>query len=267
MPYPEFSKLVDIISKLRDPKDGCPWDLKQTHKSLLKYLIEESYEYVHAAKTGDSKKMEEELGDVLLQVLLHSQIASEEGAFDIESVSKTLAEKMVRRHPHVFLDKSLAKSSEEVTKNWEAIKAQEKKTAKKTFIEEDAYLPSLMAAEKIGKKSKTVNFDWDTVEQVFVKVEEELGEVQMELKADNRSKSRLKEEIGDLLFSVAQLSRHLGFDAEETLREANLKFIKRFGSMEDMALEKGLDMSKMTVPELEELWQAVKKELYKSRSS
>lgn len=263
MEYPEFKRAVEVIAKLRDPKDGCPWDLKQSHQSLLKYLIEESYEYLHAVENNDSSKMEEELGDVLLQVLLHSQIASEAKNFDIESVAKRLADKMIHRHPHVFQDKSLASSPEEVSKNWEAIK---QKDSKRFFKEEDVYMPSLMAAEKIGKKSKKVNFDWDTVEQVFEKVKEEVDEVREELEAKPINKSKIKEEIGDLLFSVVQLARHLDLDPEETLREANLKFIRRFTHMEDKAILENKDMMQMNVDQLEELWQSVKRELKRKKA-
>lgn len=265
MRYQEFERLAEVIARLRHPRDGCPWDLKQTHGSLLKYLIEEAYEYIHAVETGDSNKMEEELGDVLLQVMLHAQIASESGSFDIESVAKTLAEKMIERHPHVFQDKSLAADAEEVSKNWEEIKKKKSRasgeTAPSYFNEEDAYMPALMAAEKIGKKSRKVNFDWDEVSQVFAKVEEELEETKEELNAPKRDKARLKEEIGDLLFSVAQLARHLDISAEDALREANLKFIRRFSVLESKAQDQGRDMLKMSVDQLEELWQAVKKEL------
>ncbi|MEX1099653.1 MAG: nucleoside triphosphate pyrophosphohydrolase, partial [Bacteriovoracaceae bacterium] len=258
MEYPELQNLIAVIKKLRHPQDGCPWDLKQTHQSLLKYLIEESYEYVHAAEKGDAAKMEEELGDVLLQVLLHSQIASEQGSFDIESVAKSLADKMVHRHPHVFKDKSLANNQEEVAENWEELKQKESEFF---FKEEDVYMPSLMAAYKIGKKSQKVNFDWDTVEQVYVKVEEELGEVLQELKAENKDPKKIKEELGDLLFSAAQLSRHLGFEPEEALRDANKKFIRRFNHMEKKAKLENKNMANMNVDQLEELWQAVKREL------
>lgn len=260
MEYPEFKRLVQTIDKLRDPKDGCPWDLKQTHESLLKYLIEEAYEFHQAVKSGEAPKMEEELGDVLLQVMLHSQIAKEAGHFDIESVSKKLADKMIERHPHVFQDQSLAKTAEEVSKNWEDIK---RKSSSRYFKEDDAYMPSLMAAEKIGKKSKKVNFDWDTPEQVFKKVEEELEETREELERQEPVKAKIKEEIGDLLFSVAQLSRHLDIDPEEALREANLKFIRRFNHMEEKAERESLNMMKMNVEELENLWQSIKKELQK----
>ncbi|MCO4753856.1 MAG: nucleoside triphosphate pyrophosphohydrolase [Bacteriovoracaceae bacterium] len=260
MEYPEFQNLVNVIAKLRHPVDGCPWDLKQTHQSLLKYLVEETYEYVHAVEKQDFTKMEEELGDVLLQVLLHSQIASENDHFDIESVSKTLARKMIERHPHVFKDKSIAQSADEVSKNWEEIK---QKDSENFFKEEDVYMPSLMAADKIGAKSAKVNFDWDTVEQVYVKVEEELGEVLQELREEHRSDKRLKEEVGDLLFSVAQLSRHLGFDPEDALREANKKFINRFSHMENKAKSENKNMKHMNVEQLEQLWQETKKELKK----
>lgn len=265
MEYPQIKRAIEVIAALRHPETGCPWDLEQTHKSLLKYLIEESYEFVHAVESENFKKMEEEIGDVLLQVLLHSKIASESSQFDIESVAKTLADKMIHRHPHVFHDKSLAQTPQEVMDNWEQIKQKEKKTKSEHFFtEEDTFMPALMSANKIGKKSAKVNFDWDNVEQVMDKVDEELAEVKVEMKDIENNKEKIKEEVGDLLFSVAQLARHLEIDPEQALREANIKFINRFSKLETAIKSDNKDMMKMSVPELEEYWQRIKKQMKKN---
>jgi MazG family protein len=259
MEYQNLKKAIDVIAKLRDPKNGCPWDLKQDHKSLLKYLIEESYEYIHATEDNDSKKMEEELGDVLLQVLLHSQIASESDKFNIDSVAKVLAEKMIHRHPHVFEDKGLAKDAEQVRENWEALKKEERNDEFHIRVE-DAYAPSLKAAELIGAKSQEINFDWDHIDDVLAKVEEELQEVKDEM-ATMESHQRTYEEIGDLLFSVAQLSRHLNIDPEAALKDANLKFVKRVNLVEAKVRADGHEMIKLPTSKLEEYWGKVKIEL------
>ncbi|MFT6633215.1 MAG: MazG family protein [Bacteriovoracaceae bacterium] len=259
MEYQNLIKAIDVIAKLRDPENGCPWDLKQDHQSLLKYLIEESYEYIHAVEDKESKKMEEELGDVLLQVLLHSQIASETGSFNIDSVAKALAEKMIHRHPHVFKDKNTAIDAEQVRENWEALKKKERKDEFHIRVD-DAYAPSLKAAEFIGAKSQEINFDWDHIDDVLAKVEEELQEVKDEMKT-MESKKRLSEEIGDLLFSVAQLSRHLDIDPEEALKRANLKFVKRVNLVEGKVRADGHQMVDLPTNKLEEYWAKVKVEL------
>ena len=257
MSYPELSRAIEVVAKLRDPEGGCPWDLKQTHSSLLKYLIEESYEYIYAVELGDPKKMEEELGDVLLQVLLHSQLAQDDGKFNIENVAKTLADKMIRRHPHVFEDPNLAKDEKQVKENWKKIKAAEQKN-KYHIRMEDAYSPSLHASDKIGAKSQAINFDWDKIEDVVAKVDEELQEVKEEL-AKQQSSRATYEEIGDLLFSVTQLARHLGFSAEDALRDANKKFIKRINKVEDAVRSDGHEMVDLPTEKLEEYWKEVKR--------
>ena len=259
MQYPNLEKAIEVIAKLRDPKNGCPWDLEQDHKSLLKYLIEESYEYLHAVEEKNSAHMEEELGDVLLQVLLHSQIASESNKFNIDSVAKVLSDKMILRHPHVFKDKDTTLTSEEVLVNWNEIK-KSGRTETHHIKVEDAYAPSLLASYNIGTKSKVVNFDWDCIEDVMKKVEEELDEVKVEMKTMD-SKERLTEEIGDLLFSVAQLSRHLEIEPEAALKAANLKFVKRVNLVEDKVKADGNEMADLETSILEEYWQKVKKEL------
>jgi MazG family protein len=262
--YPQLKRIIDIVAKLRDPNGGCPWDLEQDHQSLTPYLIEESYEFIHAIEKNDFTKMQEELGDVLLQVILHAQIASEDDKFNIESVAKSISDKMIYRHPHVFKpeDDNQNLSPEEVRVRWEKLKKKEKKE-NYFFKEEDAYMPSLMAAQKIGQRSQRVNFDWENVEQVFDKVTEEYHEVKEEFYKPTRDLKRVREEIGDLLFSVVQLARHLDFEAEDVLRESNLKFINRFNHLEDKAKKSNIDLMQCNVDELENLWQETKKELKK----
>ena len=260
MEYPQVKRAIETIKALHQPGTGCPWDLEQSHKSLVKYLIEETYEFVHAVETSDPKKMEEEIGDVLLQVLHHGEIATRTNSFDIESIAKTMADKMIRRHPHVFQDQSIALDVKTVKENWDKIKAQEKsKKQEQFFTEEDTFMPALMSADKIGAKSAKVNFDWDHVDQVLAKVDEELQEVKDEMHDVVNNKERIRDEIGDLLFSVTQLARHMDIDAEDALRQANLKFIGRFTKLEALVKSEDKDMMKMKVPELEEYWQRIKK--------
>ena len=258
MKYENLQRVIEVIAALRHPKTGCPWDLEQTHSSLLKYLIEESYEYVEAVEKGDSRHMEEELGDVLLQVLLHSQIASESNDFDIDSVAKVLADKMIHRHPHVFASANGEEiTAEEVTDNWQKLKNKKDPYHINTS---DAYAPALSASSKIGAKSQAVNFDWDNVSDVIAKVDEELAEVKEEIDS-NASQEAIYEEMGDLLFSVAQLARHLNIDPEQALKDANLQFIKRINRVEDKVLADGKEMKDLPTSELEKYWGKVKSEL------
>tara|TARA_Y100000590_G_scaffold281237_2_gene316193 strand:+ start:76234 stop:77040 length:807 start_codon:yes stop_codon:yes gene_type:complete len=263
MEMPEFSRLTQVVKKLRDPNGGCPWDLKQTHSSLLKYLIEESYEFIAAVEDGNPKEMEDEIGDVLLQVLLHCQFASEENNFDIESVSKNLADKMIRRHPHVFESEDKNIDADQVVSNWEEIKKTEKGETEKSLID-DSYLkfPALFAANKIGKKTKKIKFDWDNASQVAYKVEEEWQELKEEIgpmeNGGSVNQERLFEEMGDFLFSAAQLARHLDIDPEEACRQANKKFLKRFQQMESLIKEAGKDINNMNQEQMDHYWDQVK---------
>lgn len=260
MNYPELERCVQVIQKLRHPSEGCPWDLEQTHQTLLKYLIEESYEFIEATEIGDPKLMEEELGDVLLQVLLHSTIAEQNKSFNIESVAKTLADKIVRRHPHVFGEDTNKLTSEEVLDNWKKIKVTEKGPRKYSIDQKYLHAPALESALKIGKKSTTVNFDWEDYYQVMAKVEEEWQEVKEELPPGGKfDKARVKDEIGDLLFSVAQLARHLDLNPEECLKNANQKFINRFQKVEDKVRSQGKSLEETPQAELEKIWIEVKK--------
>ena len=259
-----FERLKDVIADLRHPVDGCPWDLKQTHESLLKYLLEESYEFVEAVEEKDPKKMEEEIGDVLMQVLLHAQLGSEKKLFDIESVSARLTEKLIRRHPHVFEKKDTSISAEQVLINWEVIKAEEKlrEDGEKNHHRIKSSVlnaPPLMAAAKIGKKTNELKFDWDDYNQVTYKVEEEWQELKEEL-TPHRALNRdaVFEELGDLLFSVAQLARHLDMDAHDALRAANKKFLRRFHAMEDIIEKKGAKLENMNQEQMDVYWSQAK---------
>lgn len=259
-----FEKLKDVIADLRHPVDGCPWDLKQTHKTLLKYLLEESYEFIEAVNLNDPKKMEEEIGDVLMQVLLHAQLGSETKAFDIESVSAKLSEKLIRRHPHVFEKKDTSISADQVLINWEKIKAEEKLREEGTkdhhrIKSSVLNAPPLAAAAKIGKKTNDLKFDWEDYTQVVYKVEEEWQELKEEL-TPNRTMSRdaIFEEMGDLLFSIAQLARHLDMDADEALAAANKKFLRRFHAMEDLMLKAGKELERMNQEQMDVYWNQAK---------
>lgn len=260
-----FEKLKDVIKDLRHPTDGCPWDLKQTHESLLKHLVEETYEFAEAVELNDPKKMEEELGDVLLQVMFHSQLASEKNQFDVESVSKVLSEKLIRRHPHVFENKNVNIGADEVLMNWAMIKAEEKSREEQEHNANHRiklsvmHAPALQSALKIGNKTQELKFDWENYAQVAYKVEEEWQELKEEMApAKGLNKARIKEELGDLLFSVAQLARHLEIDPELALREANMKFLKRFYSMEDLMRAKGAVLEDMNQTQMDLFWNEAK---------
>jgi MazG family protein len=259
--YPELEKLIDVVAKLRDPASGCPWDLEQTHKSLLKYLTEESYEFIHAVEQEESSQMEEEIGDVLLQVLLHAKIASENGHFDMESVAKKLADKLIYRHPHVFKNRDESISSEEVVKNWDQLKQKEKGSDPLAQMNSELLaFPALFSSYKIGQKSKKVDFDWDNFLEVLPKVEEEWQELKQELPPHGKyNKERAAEELGDLLFSTAQLARHLDLNPEELLRDANAKFIRRFEKMVEISKDHGVNFLELSSNEKEDYWNLAKK--------
>ncbi len=259
----QIESLVEIVSSLRGP-DGCPWDKEQTHESLTQYAIEETHELVEALEipTSDSSKdskIKEELGDVLFQVILHSQLASERGAFDLTDVIAAISEKLVRRHPHVFGNVKVADSAE-VIQNWEAIKKQEKTLEGETA---GAYslnvppLPALQRAFKIGKRTEKLKFDWENVEGVLVKVQEEYEELREAL--DEGVTAEIEHELGDVLFSLAQLGRHLEMEPEQVLRKANTRFETRFAKMIEFATAEGKDWSALKLEEKEAFWQKAKK--------
>ena len=259
----QFDQLKEVITELHHPERGCPWDLKQTHESILKYLLEESYEFIEATEEKNAKKMEEEIGDVLLQVLFHCQMAQKQGTFDIESVSKALSDKLIRRHPHVFENKNTSLSPEQVLINWEKIKLEEKAREdekSRHYIKPSIVnAPPLTAAVNIGKKTNEIKFDWDDYSQVAYKVEEEWQELKEELSRPHQlNNEAVFEELGDLLFSVAQLARHLNLDPDKALQAANKKFLRRFYSMEDLISEKNLKLENMNQAQMDVYWNQAK---------
>jgi MazG family protein len=259
----ELQRTIDVVKKLRDPQDGCPWDLEQTHESLLRYLLEESYEFIEAVEKKAPAHMKEELGDVLLQVLLHARIAEQSGGFTLEDVAKGLADKLIHRHPHVFGQTVPGLTPDEVRTRWEDLKAKEKGDKPSSAIPAKLlHNPALRTSHLIGNASSKIAFDWENYQQVIYKVEEEWQELKEELPLSGQfNPERVAEELGDLLFSVAQLSRHLGFDAEEVLRQGNRKFLKRFHCLEEIARERGLEIPKLSQAEMETLWSAAKARL------
>ena len=245
---------VSIIARLRAP-DGCPWDREQTHQSLKKNLLEECYEVLDAIDDGSSAKLCDELGDVLLQVVFHAQIASEEGRFSLRDVIDGVGRKMIRRHPHVFAESS-AQTSEEVLNQWELIKADEKTAAgehKKRIMEVNDNLPALLLTQKVQDKASRVGFDWTELAAVREKVTEELCELDAAVTAAQQD-----EELGDLLFSIVNLSRFLQLDAESALRGSIKKFISRFDYMESALEKSNRGWSDCQLSELDELWEQAK---------
>lgn len=257
-----WSKLVEIIAKLRSP-EGCPWDRKQTHLSLKRFLLEESYELFEAIDQENASAIKDELGDVLLQVLLHAQIAKEKGDFSIDDVIANLSEKLIRRHPHVFAD-ALAETPEEVASNWDAIKKTEEIGAKRTSLLDGvpAEFPALMRAEKIQKKAAKVGFDWNDTSEVVEKVREELGELEEALA--NSDQEEIEEELGDLLFATVNLARFSKVDPEFSLQRATAKFIERFKLVEGYAKAEGLNLTELNLAELDVLWERAKDHLRKN---
>ena len=250
----KLSELVDIIQSLRDPDTGCPWDREQTHRSLRPYVIEEAYE-VAAAIEDDPDSLLDELGDLLLQILLHAQIASEENRFDLTSVMSGLADKLIRRHPHVFGD-AKADTAEEVKTHWEAIKKKEKGDVRAGILDSlPKNFPANLEAYKIGKKVARVNFDWDTPDQIKEKLLEELEELGVAQSSPKPNEQEIEEELGDLLFTTAQLARKLGVEPEEALKAANRKFRRRFQAVEELATT---PLAEIPRAELEALWKKVK---------
>ncbi len=248
-------KLLETVKHLRS-ENGCPWDRKQTLKTLQQYLIEESYEVIDAVDSGSIDDHCEELGDVLLQVALQAQIREEQGEFNFDEIAARLSEKLIRRHPHVFGDVK-ADTPEKVLKNWEEIKAEERGETKKTSFEGVAkHLPALQKAQRIQSRASRMGFDWDDVSGVVAKIDEELAEVKDALKSG--IKKDIEEEIGDLLFSVANLCRFVDIVGEEALQKCNAKFIRRFTAMEAGIKAEGRELSDCSLDEMEAHWVAAK---------
>lgn len=260
-----FDQLVEIMARLRDPETGCPWDIKQDFASIAPYTIEEAYEVLDAIEAGNMDDLRDELGDLLLQVVFHSQMAKEAGHFTIDDVAGAINDKMVRRHPHVFAGAS-ERDAESQTLAWEAQKAAERaQKAKKSGIEAKPAsaldgvalaLPALTRSEKIQKRAARVGFDWDKTETIFDKLSEETTEVREAIGSGDRD--AMEDEVGDLLFVVSNLARHLKIDPEQALRRANGKFERRFRAMEVEATQDGVAFASLPIEAQEAYWQQVK---------
>lgn len=263
-------ELVAVMAALRG-ENGCPWDKKQTHDTLRKYLIEEAYEVIDAIENKNMAALCEELGDVLLQIVFHAQLATEAGSFTIHDVIRSITEKMIRRHPHVFGEEKAA-DADDVLDIWQAVKAKENAALPRTEARESLmdgiprHLPALMYAAEVGKRAARVGFDWSTATEVLAKVEEERREFEeaLERLSDTSSsaegEARVREEWGDWVFSLVNLARHLKIDPEGALREAASKFESRFRSLEQAAARQGADLQGLTLTEMDALWDQVKGE-------
>lgn len=254
-----IEQFLNVVAQLRHPEHGCPWDLKQNFNTMLPHLLEETYEVAEAIHTQDRVALREELGDLLLQVAFLSQLAEEEGSFTFDDVVTDIHDKLIYRHPHVFGDVK-ASNSEEALKSWEAQKANDEKHRSQESILDDLpfALPALTRANKLQKRCAKVGFDWDAPQDVLAKVEEELDEVKAEMAQYPERSTQLAEELGDLLFSIVNLCRHYQTDAEENLRNANVKFENRFRKVEQAVKNQGKNVKDCDLAELDEIWQQIK---------
>lgn len=251
-----LDRLVSVMETLRS-KEGCPWDREQTHDSLKKYLIEETYEVLEAVDEKDMNKLCEELGDLLLQITFHAQLAREKGDFDINDVIQGVTEKMIRRHPHVFAGDHLD-TAEQVLVKWDEIKAREYDRPK-GLLEVPKNFPGLYRAQKVQAKAAKIGFDWPDMTGAWEKIQEEMTELQEAIDLGTGQ----QEELGDLLFAVVNVARFLNIDAEEALRDTINKFIKRFSHMEEQAKSAHVDLKDLSLEQMDYLWEQVKKKLAK----
>lgn len=264
-PHPAFDRLVSIMATLRSP-NGCPWDKEQTPQTLKPYLVEETYEVLDALEAEDWAELKEELGDLLLQIVFHAQLMTEAGEFTIDDVAQAIADKMTRRHPHVFSDLKV-ESAAEVSQNWAKIKAQEKRAKKRERGAADQSVlagvptgaPALIRAQRLGEKATRVGFDWPSASAVFEKVTEEYQELAAALATTNTEHQ--EHELGDLLFALTSLARHLDLDAESALRKASSRFSTRFRYIEERLAHDREDIHHTSLTRLEELWQEAKQTL------
>ena len=250
----QFATLVDIIARLRAP-DGCPWDRKQTHASLRENLLEECYEVLEALDEGDAGKLRDELGDLLMQIVLHTQIATEAGEFELGDVIEGINAKLIHRHPHVFGSKKV-KDAEEVAHNWEVLKKEEREEGVSMLESVPKSMPALGYAHEIQRRAAWVGFDWEDVDGVIDKLAEEVGEFKQA-----ETEERKAGEFGDLLFTLANIARRLGIDLEAALRQANQRFYKRFTYMEEVCRQRGLNFGDLSFDEQNALWEEAKKKV------
>jgi len=252
-----IDRLLEVMDRLRAPEDGCPWDLEQTFRSIAPYTIEEAHEVADAIEREDLEHLKDELGDLLFQVVFHARLGREIGAFSFDDVAAAVADKLIRRHPHVF-GEGAKMDAERQTENWEQIKAAEREKAGMSgFVDGvSASLPPLRRAVKLQKRAGRAGFDWPDLQPVLAKIREELQELEDELEPANRD--RMEDELGDVLFAVANLARKLDIDADGALRRTNLKFETRFRAMEHAAREAGRRFEDLDLEAQEALWQQVK---------
>jgi ATP diphosphatase len=254
-----MARLLEVMRVLRDPEEGCSWDIEQDFASIAPYTIEEAYEVADAIERQDWSELKNELGDLLLQTVYHTQIASEAALFTFDDVANAISDKMVARHPHVFGAESQDKSAEQQTADWESINATERATKSKQGVLEDVALalPALMRAAKLQKRAARVGFDWPNISQVLDKIQEETQEL-VEAKK-TLTQTEVVEEYGDLMFVMVNLGRHLKVDAEEALRGANMKFTRRFQYIENELARQGLSPEKSNLNDMDRLWNDAKK--------
>jgi MazG family protein len=261
---PPIARLIAVMARLRDPDGGCPWDREQTFETIAPYTIEEAYEVAEAIRSGDRAALKDELGDLLFQVVYYAQMSVEAGGFDFDAIAAHAADKMIHRHPHVFGGAPEIADADTQTLAWEARKAAER--AANHALETPASaldgvaraLPALIRAEKLTKRAARVGFDWPTVAEVVAKIREELAEVEAEIAA-TAPRARLEDEVGDLLFAVANLARQLGLDPEAALRGTNEKFVRRFHHIEAELAARGKTPAESDLAEMDALWNAAKK--------
>ncbi|UJF19025.1 nucleoside triphosphate pyrophosphohydrolase [Vibrio sp. SS-MA-C1-2] len=255
----QLDKLLALMSQLRDAKTGCPWDQQQTFDSLVPYTIEESYEVADAISRQNWGDVKDELGDLLYQIIFYSQIGKEEGKFEFNDIAEAINSKLIRHHPHVFKDKN-DQVIEPKNVDWEQLKSQERQEKGLTSILDDisASLPAMMRAEKLQKRCSKYGFDWDHLEPVVAKVHEEIDEVMEEAEAETLNQIRIEEEMGDLLFAVVNMSRHLNVNPEQALLKANRKFEQRFRFVEQAINEKGSSLQQSSLQEMDLEWERVK---------
>ena len=255
----ELDRLYQIVIQLRDPETGCPWDAAQDFASIAPYTIEEAYEVADAIQIGDRTAIRDELGDLLLQVVFHARIAEEEGSFALEDVAKSIADKLVARHPHVFADDDRP-SVESQNGLWEDIKARERAQIGETKLLDGIArgLPPMLRALKLQKRAARVGFDWPEIDQILDKMKEEAEELAVELGCENKDQARIQDEVGDLLFVAVNLARKAGVDPETALQNCNLKFENRFSYVEEQVVSKHRNFNDVSLDVMEEYWQDAK---------
>jgi ATP diphosphatase len=258
-----IEKLKEIMSMLRDPEHGCPWDKEQTFETIVPYTIEEAYEVADAIEKGDMSDVKSELGDLLFQTVFYGQMATEQNVFNFDDIAETMAEKLIRRHPHVFGNSDF-KNEAEIKANWEAEKAKERqqKDANQTSALDDipTALPALSRAYKLQKRAASVGFDWPNIDGALDKVMEEINEVKVEVNSNNANAARIADELGDLYFALTNVVRHLKLKPEQVLHQANRKFERRFRAVEQKVVQQNNSITEMSLEQLDGIWEQVKAE-------